>query len=75
VEHTIRDHLLTFRNCFVFSNSIGHYFNIIYVSTVRAGQSVVGVQGYCLPDVAVERGIPDAYPGDGVATNKRYRVA
>jgi hypothetical protein len=68
VEHTIGDHLFTFRNCFVFFNSIGHYFNIIYVSAVRAGQPTVGVQGGGLPDVTVEHDVPDSCPGDGVAT-------
>ena len=75
MEHTIRDHLFTFRNCFEFFNSIGHYFNVIYVSAVRAGQSTVSVQGCGLCDVTTEHGMPDAYPGDGVAMNKRDRIA
>jgi hypothetical protein len=35
VKHAIRDHLLTFRNRFVFLNSIGHYFNVVNVDLVR----------------------------------------
>ncbi len=62
------------RNCFVFLNSIGHYFNIVYVSTVRAGQPAVSVQGGGLFDVALECGVPDLYTSDGVATNKQDRV-
>ena len=54
VKHTVGDHLFTFRNCFVFFNSIGHYFNIIYVRSVRAGQPMVSVQGSGLPDVTIE---------------------
>ena len=35
---------------------------------------MVSVQGGGLPDVTVERGVPDSYPCDGVATNKQDRV-
>jgi len=74
VKHAVGDHLLTFRNCFVFFNGIRHYFNIIYVRSVRAGQPAVSVQGGGLPDVTVERGVPDLCPSDCVAMNKRDRV-
>ena len=37
VKHAIGDHLLTFRNYFVFFNRIGHYFNVVYVGLVRTG--------------------------------------
>ncbi len=51
MKHAIGDHLLTFRNSFVFLNSIGHYFNVINVDLVRIQEATVGVQGYGLLDV------------------------
>ncbi len=51
MKHAIRDHLLTFRNSFVFLDSIGHYFNVIDVNVVRIREAMVGVQGYGLLDV------------------------
>jgi hypothetical protein len=36
VKHAIRDHLFTFRYCFILFNSIGHYINVVYVGQVGA---------------------------------------
>ena len=45
------DHLIAFRYCFKFLNSVGHYFNVVKVYLVGVRQPPIDVQGHGLLDV------------------------
>jgi hypothetical protein len=66
VEHTIGDHLLAFKNCFVFLISIAHYFNVVNVYLMGIGKPTVDVQGHSLLDVPKQRHMLYAHTGDCV---------
>ena len=74
VEHTIGDHLLAFRYCFKFLNSISHYFNVVNIYLVGVRQPPVDVQGHGLLDVPSQRRVAYTCTGDGVAAYQGDRA-